>query len=61
VLFEEYRPCTSPSFEDGMHSNRQRKVDKIRERKEGLLRLMVAQTVAPPPVVGGGEFLDVCT
>jgi hypothetical protein len=62
VLFEEYRPCTSPSFEDGMHSNRQRKVDKIRERKkEGLLRLMVAQTVAPPPVVGGGEFIDVCT
>ncbi|KAL6629239.1 hypothetical protein ACP70R_029004 [Stipagrostis hirtigluma subsp. patula] len=33
-LLPEYRPSTSPSFRSDMHSNRHRKVVKLREQKE---------------------------
>ncbi|GJN07345.1 hypothetical protein PR202_ga25169 [Eleusine coracana subsp. coracana] len=71
-LFEEYRPSTSPSFESGKHSNRHRKVVKLREKKQALLKLVAPGSgdddSVPPPAAttsgaggGGGEFMDVCT
>ncbi|KAK3118062.1 hypothetical protein QOZ80_9BG0693700 [Eleusine coracana subsp. coracana] len=69
LLFEEYRPSTSPSFESGKHSNRHRKVVKLREKKQALLKLVAGgaddHTVLPAATTsgggGGGEFMDVCT
>ncbi|TVU02651.1 hypothetical protein EJB05_51840, partial [Eragrostis curvula] len=66
-LFEEYRPSTSPSFESDKHSNRHRKVVKLRERKALLGRMpdddddKKTVLVLPPPTSTGGQFMDVCT
>ncbi|XP_062197356.1 GATA transcription factor 10-like [Phragmites australis] len=63
-LLPEYRPSTSPGFRSDEHSNRHRKVVKLREQKakEKILRLM-ADTVpaAPAPAPNSGEFMDMCT
>ncbi|XP_062182024.1 uncharacterized protein LOC133886289 [Phragmites australis] len=62
-LLPEYRPSTSPSFRSGEHSNRHRKVVKLREQKakEEILKMMADTVPAPPKNRGGGEFMDVCT
>ncbi|KAL6658504.1 hypothetical protein ACP70R_004090 [Stipagrostis hirtigluma subsp. patula] len=59
-LLPEYRPSTSPSFKSGEHSNRHRKVVKLREKKEKekLLKMMANAVPAAP---NHGEFMDVCT
>jgi hypothetical protein len=47
ALFAAYRPCTSPGFDSGRHSNRHRKVVKLMEKhQEELLSQLVA---APLP------------
>ncbi|KAL6868220.1 hypothetical protein ACP4OV_015065 [Aristida adscensionis] len=59
-LLPEYRPSTSPSFNSGEHSNRHRKVVKLREKKEKeKVMKMMANVVPAPP--NGSEFMDVCT
>jgi hypothetical protein len=46
ALFAAYRPCTSPGFDSGKHSNRHRKVVKLMEKhRKELLRQLVAPTL----------------
>ncbi|XP_066323137.1 GATA transcription factor 1-like [Miscanthus floridulus] len=53
-LLPEYRPSTSPSFQSDQHSNRHRKVVKLRERNAK--DTVVSMPPAPPG--DGGEFMD---
>jgi len=54
-LLPEYRPSTSPSFQSDKHSNRHRKVVKLRERNAK--DTVVSMPPAPPG--NSGEFKDV--
>ncbi|OEL18591.1 hypothetical protein BAE44_0020393 [Dichanthelium oligosanthes] len=54
-LLPEYRPSTSPSFRSDKHSNRHRKVVKLREKKVN--EKIVDMPPAPPD---SGEFMDFC-
>lgn len=56
MLLPEYRPSTSPSFRSDKHSNRHRKVVKLREKK------VKEETTASmtPPASDSGDFMDVC-
>ncbi|KAG0531477.1 hypothetical protein BDA96_04G026400 [Sorghum bicolor] len=55
-LLPEYRPSTSPSFQSDKHSNRHRKVVKLRERN-AKDTVVISMPPAPPPG-DGGEFMD---
>ncbi|PVH65537.1 hypothetical protein PAHAL_1G020500 [Panicum hallii] len=55
-LLPEYRPSTSPSFRSDKHSNRHRKVVKLRETKQVLKEKNVNMLPAP----NYGDFMDVC-
>lgn len=56
-LLPEYRPSTSPSFQSDKHSNRHRKVVKLRERNAK--DTVVSMPPAPPGDGGGDGFMDV--
>ncbi|RLM70124.1 hypothetical protein C2845_PM17G03900 [Panicum miliaceum] len=65
-LLPEYRPSTSPSFRSDQHSNRHRKVVKLREQKAKELSPKAMPDPAPvpsppPPPPKSDEFMDVCT
>nr|XP_034591849.1 GATA transcription factor 2-like [Setaria viridis]TKW38264.1 hypothetical protein SEVIR_1G102800v2 [Setaria viridis] len=55
-LLPEYRPSTSPSFRSDKHSNRHRKVVKLREKVK--VEKIVNMPLAPADC--GGDFMDVC-
>ncbi|KAF8677171.1 hypothetical protein HU200_046644 [Digitaria exilis] len=57
-LLPEYRPSTSPSFRSDKHSNRHRKVVRLREKKVKVKE----ETVSVPPAASAdrGDFMDVC-
>ncbi|CAO2152850.1 unnamed protein product [Urochloa humidicola] len=58
-LLPEYRPSTAPSFQSGLHSNRHRKVVKLREQKaKETLKVMPDPVPVSPK---SDEFMDVCT
>ncbi|RLN07275.1 hypothetical protein C2845_PM11G13250 [Panicum miliaceum] len=54
-LLPEYRPSTSPSFRSDKHSNRHRKVVKLRETK-----VLKEKNVNMLPALEYGDFMDVC-
>ncbi|KAF8711194.1 hypothetical protein HU200_029209 [Digitaria exilis] len=59
-LLPEYRPSTAPSFRSDLHSNRHRKVVKLREQKaKEIPKAMPDESV--PVLPKGDEFMDVCT
>ena len=58
-LLPEYRPSTAPSFRSDQHSNRHRKVVKLREQKAKETQAMPDPVTPPPPK--SDEFMDVCT
>ncbi|CAO2143532.1 unnamed protein product [Urochloa humidicola] len=58
-LLPEYRPSTAPSFQSGLHSNRHRKVVKLREQKAKETLKVVPDPVPVSPK--SDEFMDVCT
>uniref|UniRef100_K3YZ64 GATA-type domain-containing protein n=1 Tax=Setaria italica TaxID=4555 RepID=K3YZ64_SETIT len=53
-LLPEYRPSTSPSFRSDKHSNRHRKVVKLREKVK--VEKIVNMPLAPADC--GGDFMD---
>ncbi|CAD6252057.1 unnamed protein product [Miscanthus lutarioriparius] len=55
-LLPEYRPSTSPSFQSDKHSNRHRKVVKLRESNA---KDTVGSSMPPAPPGDSGEFKDV--
>jgi hypothetical protein len=58
-LLPEYRPSTAPSFRSDQHSNRHRKVVKLREQKEKeTLKAMPDPVLVSPK---SNDFMDVCT
>ncbi|OEL22215.1 hypothetical protein BAE44_0016765 [Dichanthelium oligosanthes] len=64
-LLPEYRPSTAPSFRSDQHSNRHRKVVKLREQKaKETLKVMPNPMPSPsllPIPPKGNEFMEVCT
>ncbi|OEL23003.1 hypothetical protein BAE44_0015982 [Dichanthelium oligosanthes] len=64
-LLPEYRPSTAPSFRSDQHSNRHKKVVKLRKRKANkALEVMHDPVPAPsssPLSPKSDEFMDVCT
>jgi hypothetical protein len=57
-LLPEYRPSTAPSFQSDQHSNRHRKVVKLREQKA---KETLKATPDPVPVSPKSDgFMDVC-
>ncbi|CAN6362509.1 unnamed protein product [Urochloa humidicola] len=58
-LLPEYRPSTAPSFRSDLHSNRHRKVVKLREQKaKETLKVMPDPVPVSPK---NDEFMGVCT
>ncbi|CAL4985405.1 unnamed protein product [Urochloa decumbens] len=58
-LLPEYRPSTAPSFRSDLHSNRHRKVVKLREQKAKETPKVMPDLVPLSPK--NDEFMGVCT